>query len=152
MKKINLRDLFPEYNLDCYIEVPDADVDAYIAAFTKDVADVFIEMQREKNKSKRKIFRNGAYYSLDLGDGIGREALYPPSQPHEIFEQGLMREQLYVALISLPDKQRERVCAHFFLGLSKAKIANTEGVADNAVKDAIYRALKNLEHVLKKYL
>jgi hypothetical protein len=43
MKEINLRTLFPEYELDCFIEVPDEDVEAFTASMTKETAAIYFE-------------------------------------------------------------------------------------------------------------
>ena len=148
MKKINLRDLFPECKLDCYIEVPDVDIDAYIAALNKDIVNIYIKIQREKNAYKSRMFWHQAHYSLDAGDGIEHEAGYTSPPPHEVLERDVMREKIYDALDRLPDKQRERVYAHFFLGMSKAKIARTEGVNESVVRMSIKRGLRTIVNYL----
>ena len=145
MKKINLRALFPECKLDCYIEVPEADVDAYIAALNKDIVNIYIKAQRAKNAYQRRLFWNQAYYSLDAGDGIEDETVEISPPPYEVLEQEVMREQIYDALNRLPDKQRKRVYAHFFLGMSKAEIARAEGVNESVVRMSIKRGLNSLE-------
>ena len=70
--------------------------------------------------------------------------------PCEIYERKVTVEQLHAAITALPDKQARRIYAYYFLGMSKAEIARAEGVAVNAVKDAISRGLKNLEKILKR--
>ena len=151
MKKINLRALFPECELDCYIEVPEADVDAYIAALTKDIVNIYIKAQREKNASKRYMFWHQAHYSLDAGDGIEDEAGYTSPPPHEVLERDLIRKQIYDALDRLPDKQRERIFAHFFLGMSKAEIARVEGVNKSQITRSINRALSLMKKSLRNF-
>ena len=145
MKKINLRDLFPECKLDCYIEVPEADVDAYIAALDKDAANIYIEAQRTNNAHQCRLFWHQEHYSLDAGDGIEDETGYTSPPPNEVLEQELMREQIYTALNRLPDKQRGRVYTHFFLGMSKAKIAQAEGVNKSQITRSINRALSRMK-------
>ena len=49
------------------------------------------------------------------------------------------------ALASLPEKQRNRIYAHFFLGMTKAAIAQAEGCAVTAVKTSIRKGLHNLK-------
>ena len=144
MKKINLRDLFPEYKLDCYIEIPDVDADVYIAALTKDIANIYIKTQRKTNACLRRLFWHQAHYSLDAGDGIEHEAAYTPP-PHETFEQDVVRERIYDLLNRLPDKQRQRVYAHFFLGMSKAEIARAEGVNKSRITRSINKALSYMK-------
>ena len=145
MKKINLRNLFPECGLDCYIEVPEADMDAYIAALTKDIVNIYIKAQRAKNAHQRRLFWNQAHYSLDAGDGIEDEADCTSPPLHEILERKLKREQIYDVLNRLPDKQRVRAYAHFFLGMSKAEIARAEGVNKSQITRSINRALSRMK-------
>ena len=150
MKKINLRDLFPECALDCYIEVRETDIEKYVALLTKEAADIHIEAQRAENAYLRRQFWYQAHYSLDAGDGIENEAGCTSQQPHEIFERELLREQIYAALNRLPYKQRKRIYAHFFLGMSKAEIARAEGVHKMSISNSICCALRNLRNFLRK--
>ena len=69
-----------------------------------------------------------------------------------MYERKVTAEQLHAAIASLPDKQAKRIYAHYILGMSKAEIARAEGVAENAVKDAIGRGLKRMEKYLKNTL
>ena len=95
-------------------------------------------------------YRHKAYYSLNRGDGIEHDILFVSLSPSEIYERKVTVEQLHAAIAALPDKQAKRIYAHYFLGMSKAEIARAEGVAVNAVKDAISRGLKNIGRFLKK--
>ena len=70
MARINLRDIYPEERLDCFVEVPDGDERAFVAGLTKEIADVYFEEQREENAYRRRIYWNKSHYSLDCGDGI----------------------------------------------------------------------------------
>ena len=38
MATINLRKLFPQYELDCFVEVPDDEAEAFIAGLTEELA------------------------------------------------------------------------------------------------------------------
>ncbi len=139
MTKINLREYYPDfYTTDCMIEVPD-EVAALMAAYERVEAAYYLRRYRHK-----------AYYSLDRGDGIENDILFVSLSPCEIYERKVTIEQLHAAIAALPDKQAKRIYAHYFLGMSKAEIARAEGVAVNAVKDAISRGLKNIEKILKK--
>lgn len=139
MKTINLRDYYPDfYKTDCIIEVPD------------EVAVLMDAYERAEAAYYLRRYRNKAYYSLDRGDGIENDILFVSLSPCEIYERKVTVEQLHAAIAALPDKQAKRIYAHYFLGMSKAEIARAEGVAVNAVKDAISRGLKNIEKILKK--
>lgn len=88
-----------------------------------------------------------AFYSLDRDEGIEREILQKPLNPAEIWEQRQMTELIYKGLSKLPVKQRQRIYAHFFLGMSKTDIARAEGTDASSVRKSINRGL----HQLKKY-
>ena len=145
MKKIDLRKLFPEYKLDCFIEVPDEDAEAFAASMTKETAAIYFQSERDEATHNRKMYRYRAHYSLDRGDGIENDNEYSVPSPEEIFEDELMREQLYAALKKLSDKQATRIHAHFYLGMSKVNIAKADGVNEKAVRVAIERGLHNLK-------
>ena len=141
MTQINLREYYPDfYNTDFFIEVPD-EVVALMDAYERAEAAYYLRR-----------YRNKAYYSLDRGDGIENDILFVSLSPCEIYERKVTVDQLHAAIAALPDKQAKRIYAHYFLGMSKAEIARAEGVAVNAVKDAISRGLKNIEKNLKKTL
>ena len=141
MARINLRDHYPsEYTSDQFIEVSD------------EVAGAFTEGKREEHNYYERRRYHRAFYSTDAGDGIENEALYFAPSPEDIFMDKLTLERLYAALAALPEKQSKRIYQHYFLSMSKADIARAEGLAENAVKDAIYRGLKNLQDILKNIL
>ena len=64
MKIINLRDIYPHYTQDCFVEVTD------------EVADLFSEFDRKEAAYRLRTYRHKAYYSLDRNDGIEHEALF----------------------------------------------------------------------------
>lgn len=140
MKRINLRNYYPFYTSDCFVEVSD------------EVAAVLQNYKLYEAAYRMRTYRHRAFYSLDRDDGIQRNALFRDMLPDELCEHRATLERLYAALASLPDKQAKRIYAHYFLGLSKARIAQAEGVNVNAVKGSISRGLKNLEKFLKKPL
>ena len=122
MKRINLRDYYPFYTSDCFVEVPN------------EVAALLREFEEHEAAYRMRIYRHKAFYSLNRNDGIQRDAMFRDMLPDELCEHRVTLERLYAALASLPDKQAKRIYAHYFLGLSKAKIAQAEGVNVNAVK------------------
>lgn len=152
MKKINLRDLFPEYHLDCFIEVPDEDVGAFISQITKVEAEVFMEFERSKNAYLRDLYRNKAHYSLNQDDGIENLALFLTYSPDEIFECKSNIELLYAAIANLPYKQANRVYAHYILGMSKSQIAQIEGVHKSQITRSLHKALISMKNFLKNSL
>ncbi|MCL1798348.1 MAG: sigma-70 family RNA polymerase sigma factor [Eggerthellaceae bacterium] len=141
MKKINLRELYPKYyQSDIIFEVTDEIVRAIEEFDLLEVAYL------------RRLYRNRAHYSLDAGDGIENHTLLRVLSPHEEYERKEEMRALYCAIHALPNKQRERIYAHFFLGLSKAEIARAEGINARSVSESIERALRNLEKALRKKL
>ena len=51
----------------------------------------------------------------------------------------------------LSDKQAKRIYAHYFLGLSKTEIAQTEGVGKAAVCESIDRGLQELRKIIREF-
>ncbi len=137
MAKINFRDYYPFYNTDMFIDVPE------------NVASALLEDKRQEEAHKRRMYRYNAQYSLDRGDGIESEILFTSLSPCEIYERKVTYEQLHTAIAALPDKQAKRIYAHYFVRMSKTAIAKAEGVSEAAVRDAIDRALRNIEKYLK---
>ena len=140
MTIINLREFYPFYNSDLFLEVSD------------DVAEALTEAKRAEQSYLRRIRYNKAQYSLDAGDGIEQAATFSVLSPCEIYEHKLTMEQLYAAIDALPDKQGRRIYAHYILGVSQTEIARAEGVVKARVSESITRGLKNMEDYLKNIL
>jgi RNA polymerase sigma-70 factor (ECF subfamily) len=138
MAKINLRDYYPFYNSDFFIEIPD------------EIESALLEAERLEKNYIRRRFYNKAHYSLDADDGIEKDILFVSLSPCEIYERKITAEQLHSAIASLPDKQGKRIYAHYILGMSKSDIARAENINEKAVREAIERGLKNMEKFLKK--
>jgi RNA polymerase sigma-70 factor (ECF subfamily) len=140
MTKINLRDYYPFYKSDFFIEVAD---------------EIALSLKRfELNDSAYRLrtYRHKAYYSLDRNDGIENEIVFISLSPQEIYERRVTNQELYAAINSLPEKQAKRIYAYFFLGMSKTSIAKAESVRESAVRESIERGLKNIEKFLKNFL
>ena len=140
MKVINLRDIYPHYTQDCFVEVTD------------EVADLFSEFDHKEAAYRLRTYRHKAYYSLDRNDGIEHEALFVALSPHELYERKVTMEQLHAAIAALPDKQAKRIYAYYFLGLTESAIAKSEGVSVASVSESIQRGLRNMETFLKNRL
>lgn len=133
--KINLREYYPFYDDDYFIEVED------IIAISLESFEHF-----EKAYEKR-ISRHKAYFSLNRNDGIERKSTFLVLSPSEIYEKKIINQALHTALKSLSDKQARRIYAHYFLGMSKAAIAKMEGISEHTVRDSIKRGLNNLKKI-----
>lgn len=139
MKIINLREYYPFYSTDVFLEVSDE-----VASFLED------EKRRQINY-KQYIRDNRAFYSLDCGDGIEAEVVCKPEQPDEAMFRRERDELLYAALASLPEKQRQRIYAHVVLQKSKIEIAESENVSSASVGESIRRGIANLKKILKDF-
>ena len=137
MARINMRDYYPFYEHDEFVEVSD------------ELAAEMAQWERTERSQKRKKYRYRANYSLDWGNGIGRHVIFRSAAPDEYYEKVITHEQLRTALTTLPEKQRQRIYAHFVLGFSKAQIARAESVDHRAISLSIQKGLCKLEHYLK---
>ena len=133
MKEINLRNYYPHYATDRFVEVPD------------EVFAILEDFKRQEESYQRSLRRYKAFYSLDADNGIEKGILFEQPSPFELLEQQRMIALLYQGLATLPEKQRQRIYAHYFLGMSKTAIARQEGCDPSSVRDSIKRGLVRLE-------
>lgn len=138
MKEINLRDYYPFYTNDMTVEIPD------------EVADLLREYKLAEAAYILRTYRHKAYFSLDYDTNVERDALVIVLTPAEILEQKEESDRLYQAIATLPEKQRNRIYAHFFLGMSKSEIAKAEGIHRSRITRSINAGLRNLEKFLKE--
>ncbi len=136
MKKVNLRDLYPDvYKTDYFVEV------------TEDVLETIRAAERAEAAYDRRMYRYKAHYSLDCDNcdnGIENAILMKPQTPEILLEEKQLREQLYAAVMALPEKQAKRIYARYYLGMRVSEIAAAEGVDSSRVRDSIRRGLKQL--------
>ena len=136
MKKVNLRDLYPDvYKTDAFLEVTD------------EVQAVFQSDERAEAAYERKMYRYKAQYSLDCENGIENAVLRKLETPEMLLEEKQLREQIYSAVMALPEKQAKRIYARYYLGMSVNEIARAEGVDPSRVRDSIRRGLKQLAKI-----
>ena len=137
MRKINLRDFYPWYIHDEFIEISD------------EVAEELMADKLYHKTHSQRTRRNKAFYSLDVQDGIEASAsIHTTNDPAAILEMKERFCSLCSALNSLPEIQGRRIDANLILGMSKKEIAEAEGVSERAVGIAIERGLT----AMKKYL
>lgn len=139
MKIINLRDYYPFYSTDVFLEVSDE-----VASFLED------EKRLQINYAQY-IRDNKAFYSLDAGDGIEAEALNLPEQPDEALERMELERLLKEALAQLTETQRRRLLASVLNDESNQRIAALESVDESAVRRSIQRGLAALKKLLNKF-
>ena len=107
MKKINLRELYP---------------DVYTTDFFVDVTEEVMETIRAAESA----------------------VLLKPQTPEMLLEEKQFQEQVYAAVMKLPEKQAKRIYARYYLGMTVNEIAEVEGVDQSRVRDSIRRGLKQL--------
>lgn len=137
MRKVNLREMYPFFKTDVWVEVDD------------EVAQEMHQFDLNENAHKLRAYRHRACYSLDRNDGIEQEVLFLSISPEDYYERKLSNEQLYAAMCRLPEKSFRRIYAHFFLGMSKVAIAQAEQVDERAIRKSIKRGLKHMAQFLK---
>lgn len=91
-----------------------------------------------------------AYYSLDCDNGIEDAVVHRSPTPEEVLEDKQLCDQLYAAVMELPDKQAKRIYARFYLDMSVKEIAQAEGVDPRRVRDSIHLGLKKLVKVFSQ--
>jgi len=139
MTTINLRELYPWYTEDAFIEVSDE-----VAAFLE-------EDKRLQINYAQYIRDNRAFYSLDADDGIEAEALNLPEQPDEALERMELERLLKEALAQLTETQRRRLLASVLDKMTAVEIAAAESVSKASVGESINRAIVRLEKNLKDF-
>ena len=133
MTTINLKDFYPWYMTDEYIEVSD---------------EVAAELRASKLAEAayaERVRYNKAYYSLDCDDGIEYSACVHEPSPQELVERMERFYHLWNALNSLPEIQGRRIDAHIILGKSIKEIAEAEGVHEESVRQSIKRGLERMK-------
>lgn len=138
MKKNNLREYYPFYKADLFVDVPD------------EVADLLRESVLMEEAYRIRTYRHKAYYSLDYGDNIERKALIVALSPYEVIEEHWTTEMIYKGISTLPEKQAQRIYAHFFLGMTNSAIAKVEGCSATAVRISIRKGLNSLKNFFEK--
>ena len=82
MKKINLRELYPDvYITDFFVDV------------TEDVMETIRAAERAEAAYERKMYRYKAQYSLDCENGIENAVLLKPQTPEMVLEENSFRSR-----------------------------------------------------------
>ena len=139
MTTINLRELYPWYTEDAFIEVSDE-----VAAFLE-------EDKRLQINYAQYIRDNKAFYSLDAGDGIEAEALNLPEQPDAALERMELERTMREALAQLTPTQKRRLLAHVIDGTSQSQIAAKENTTQPAVYKSIRKGISFLKKTLRNF-
>ena len=134
LKTINLKNYYPYYTSDFFIELPEEIVAA-------------MKPYKTEDQSHWRRMRKRHVYSLNI-DGNEESILFRGLGPDELYECKLTNQELYNSLNYLSDKQAKRIYAHYLLNMTCAAIAKSEGISECAVRCSISSGLRNL----KKYL
>ena len=82
MKKINLRELYPDvYTTDFFVDV------------TEEVMETIRAAKRAEAAYDRRMYRYKAYYSLDCDNGIENAILMKPQTPEMLLEENSFRSR-----------------------------------------------------------
>jgi RNA polymerase sigma-70 factor (ECF subfamily) len=139
MATINMKDFYPWYTKDEFVEVPDI-----IAA------ELFANRRYEK--TQQRYARLNKQLSLDAEDGVESAAsIQSSNSPEAVFDMLERHCALCKALNSLPETQGRRIEAHYILGKSKSDIARNDGVSEKNVRQSIERGLQRMKMYLKIY-
>ena len=136
----------PELNLNN--QESEAQVENYkndhFVEVTEDVLETIQAAERAEAAYDRRVYRYKAHYSLDCDNGIENAILMKPQTPEMLLEEKQFQEQVYAAVMKLPEKQAKRIYARYYLGMTVNEIAEVEGVDPSRVRDSIRRGLKQL--------
>lgn len=138
MTTINLKEFYPWYTQDEYIEVSD------------EVAEELKADKRYEAAYRRRVTRNKAQYSLDCDDGIEYSACVFEPSPEELVLRKERLEMLCRALNSLSEKQGRRVEARVLDGKKLKEVAEAEGVSLDSISDSVLRGIANMRTYLKE--
>ena len=135
--KINLKDFYPWYTHDEFVEVPDV------------IAAELIADRRYENAYQRRTTYNKAHFSLDVDDGIEASAvMFGDNSPESMCIVAEFYCKLCKALNSLPENQGRRIDEHYLRGKSQRDIAKEEGVNERNVRHSIKKGLAALRKKL----
>ena len=130
---------YPFYNMDVYLEVSD------------EIAGQLDRFKLDEEAHRVRILRAKAYFSLNRGDGIEKDALQKPPQPLELLLKAEQAERLNAALRSLSERQRRRLLAFYLDGKNKSQIAKEENVSEGSIRESIRSGLAQLKKSLKNF-
>lgn len=87
IKIINLRDYYPFYQSDFFIEVLD------------EIVELFTQFDRKEHSDFERRRVHKAYFFLDAGDNIEKDVVLLGLSPEELYERKLSKQKLYAAFL-----------------------------------------------------
>lgn len=140
MATINLKDFYPWYMHDEFVEVAD------------EIVAELLTGRRQEKAYRRRTYYNKAHYSIDVNDDIAQKAIvYENDSPERIFDLMERHCSLCRALNCLPEIQGRRIEAHFLYGISQRDIAKAEGVNERNVRRSIRKGLASMKKYLESF-
>ena len=136
MITINLKDFYPWYGTDEFIEVPE---------------EVVLEMLADKRYEAaytKKIKRHKVLSFSDYGDKTQEWCNQTAPDPQRMAEIRELLEQFLEILEALPEIQSRRIRAHIILDMTLSEIALQEEVSIATVQRAIQRGIKKIQKFL----
>ena len=136
MITINLKDFYPWYGTDEFIEVPE---------------EVVLEMLADKRYEAahaKKIKRHKVLSFSDYGDKTQEWCNQTAPDPQHMAEIRELSEQFLDILEALPEIQSRRIRAHIILDMTLSEIALQEEVSIATVQRAIQRGIKKIQKFL----
>ena len=136
--KINLRNFYPWYTKDEFVEVSD------------EVAAELLADKRYEQAYERQMYRYKAHYSLDVDNGIEAAVIvHSTDNPDAVLAMKTRHCRLCRALNSLSETQGRRIEAHYLLGMSITEIAAADGTGERNIRKSISRGLASMKIFLE---
>lgn len=138
MATINLRDFYPWYTQDEFVEVSD------------EIAAELLADKRYHKTHERRMRYNKTYIFEAETKTEAAVIAHTTDNPEALVLRMEQYCRLCRALNSLPEIQGRWIEAHYILGMSQSEIAEAEGVTKGAVSISITRGLEAMKKYLKK--
>ena len=111
MKKVNLRDLYPDvYKNDHFVEV------------TEDVLETIRAAERAEAAYDRRIYRYKAHYSWTVTMALKNAILMKPQTPEMLWRKSSCGSTLYRSDGSAGESRLKRIYARYYLGMRVTRL------------------------------
>ena len=121
MEALEQKEIIPHFHFrELYRDVYTTD---FFVDVTEEVMETIRAAERAEAAYERKMYRYKAQYSLDCENGIENAVLLKPQTPEIVLEEKQFQEQVYAAVMRLPEKQAKRIYETRFLAVGKTDIS-----------------------------
>ena len=136
MATINLREFYPWYTHDEFVEVPDVIAGELFA-------------DRRYQKTHERTLRRNKVHSIDAEDGTEEVAsTHLSDNPEVLFAVKEQHCRLCCAINSLPETQARRIEARYILSMSVSEISKAESAGERNIRKSIDRGLISMRKFL----